>query len=270
MSLNFTKMHGLGNDFMLVEWSADTPRPQPEQVRLWADRRQGIGFDSLLLIDSSGDLPSYRVLNAEGGEAEQCGNGARCIASFLAPGGDAELTLMSRAGPIEARVNGCGVVSINLGEPDFLPESLPFLNAEPGSTQRRHLSSGPVEFEVVSMGNPHAVIAVPAVESAPVASIGAELGQHPDFPQGVNVGFAEAQDRGRIKLRVFERGVGETRACGTGAAAAAALGIRAGRLDDTVEVSLPGGVLTVSWQGPGTPLWQTGQTAKVYEGRVEQ
>jgi diaminopimelate epimerase len=224
----------------------------------------------LLLIDRGGVTPRYQVLNADGGEAEQCGNGVRCIASYLAPAGEAELTLQSRAGPISARVGRDGLVSINLGEPDFRPESLPFLNAAGESTQRRVLSGGPVEFAVVSMGNPHAVIEVPSVESAPVAELGAELGRHADFPQGVNVGFAAWQGETRLNLRVYERGVGETRACGTGAAAAAAVGMRAGKLAPTVEVNLPGGVLTVSWQGSGTPLWQTGPTARVYEGRIQQ
>jgi diaminopimelate epimerase len=270
MNLNFTKMHGLGNDFVLIEWPEGRPRPPPALVQSWSDRRLGIGFDSLLLIDRSSGTACYQVLNADGGEAEQCGNGVRCIASFLAPAGETELKLQSRAGPIIARVGRHGLVSINLGEPDFRPESLPFLNAGDELTQRRVLSDGPVEFAVVSMGNPHAVIAVSSVESAPVARLGAELGRHADFPRGVNVGFAARQSEARLNLRVCERGIGETRACGTGAAAAVAVGIRAGRLAPTVEVNLPGGVLTVSWQGSGTPLWQTGPTAKVYEGRIEQ
>jgi diaminopimelate epimerase len=271
MQINFVKMHGLGNDFMVVDWPVDRPLPDAGQLRLLADRRLGIGFDSLLAIapaDGAADTFSYRVFNADGSEAEQCGNGARCIARHVAAPGQRELTLLSKGGPVAARVLDGGRISINLGEPNFRPAALPFDAAEADS-YTLELSQGPVSFGVVSMGNPHAVIAVDSADAAPVGILGPELATHRAFPQGVNVGFAERQSDTRLKLRVYERGVGETRACGTGAAAAMATGRRRGQLAETVEVELPGGVLTVSWPGPGSPLWQTGQTSVVYEGQIE-
>jgi diaminopimelate epimerase len=263
-------MHGLGNDFMVVEWPRAKPLPSAADVRAWADRRTGIGFDSLLLVDrgANGTRPSYRVFNADGGESEQCGNGARCIARWLAPKSDSRLALESAGGIIEAQVQENGDVTVNLGEPDFRPAALPFL-ATPADRYRRELPSGSVEFGAVSMGNPHAVIAVDSVEMAPVGILGPELQAHRDFPSSVNVGFMERLDDARIRLRVYERGVGETRACGTGAAAAVAVGRRWGILGEEVAVSLPGGVLTVRWPGPGSALWQTGPTTLVYEGRIE-
>lgn len=272
MQLSFTKMEGLGNDFMVVRWPAGSPAPSAALVRHWADRRHGIGFDSLLAIDAArepGSLASYRVFNADGGEVEQCGNGVRCIASLLAPHPAAEIRLESRAGTVEARVLGSGRVSVNLGEPRFEPASLPFETDSPGPRYRLELDSAQVEFGIASMGNPHVVIPVDSVETAPVGILGAEMARNAAFPAGVNVGFMQRIDRERIRLRVFERGVGETLACGTGAAAAVAVGRAWGWLDETVEVTLPGGLLTVSWPGPGSVLWQTGPTTKVYEGRVE-
>jgi diaminopimelate epimerase len=173
------------------------------------------------------------------------------------------------SGPVAARVGDGGIVSINLGEPVFTPAALPFRAAEPADSYTLGLDSGPVTFGIVSMGNPHAVIEVDSVDDAPVGIIGAELNRHPAFPEGVNVGFAERVSSRQIRLRVFERGVGETRACGTGAAAAMATGRRRGTLDASVAADLPGGRLDVDWPGPGSDLWQTGQTTRVYEGRIE-
>jgi diaminopimelate epimerase len=276
MQLKFVKMHGLGNDFMLVEWPAGRAMPAPDLVRRLGDRRRGVGFDSLLLVDPGA---SYRVFNADGGEAEQCGNGARCIAAFLANGRPQDMELASRVGPVGAKVADAGVVSINLGEPAFEPAALPFLPASAAPAAgaaagaadryRLELASGPVEFAVVSMGNPHAVIAVDSVDAAPVGIIGAELAVHAAFPEGVNVGFAERVSSSKIRLRVYERGIGETLACGTGAAAAVATGRRRGELDANVTVALPGGKLIVDWPGAGADLWQTGQTTAVYEGLIE-
>lgn len=266
MQLKFLKMHGLGNDFMVVEWPAGRPLPDPGLVRRLSDRRTGVGFDSLLLVS---DRVSYRILNADGGEAEQCGNGARCIAAFLADGEHREIELMSIAGPVYAKVADAGVVSIDLGVPDFRPGSLPFDAAAEKDSYRLELESGPVDFGIVSMGNPHAVITVDSVDAAPVGIIGAELAVHPAFPEGVNVGFAERVSSSLIRLRVYERGIGETRACGTGAAAAVATGRRRGELDARVAVELPGGRLDVDWPGAGAELWQTGQTTRVYEGLID-
>jgi diaminopimelate epimerase len=266
MQLKFVKMHGLGNDFMLVERPKEQPLPSPALVRRWADRRQGVGFDSLLVVAPDA---SYRVFNADGGEALQCGNGARCIAAYLADGTARSMELKSIGGAVEAKVGAGDIVSINLGVPDFRPEALPFAADAEADRYRLELASGPVEFGIVSMGNPHAVIEVDSVDEAPVGIIGAELAVHPAFASGVNVGFMERRSSSSIRLRVFERGVGETRACGTGAAAAAATGRRRGLLDATVEVELPGGKLEVDWPGAGADLWQTGQTTKVYEGLIE-
>lgn len=266
MRLKFVKMHGIGNDFMVAEWPADRPPPAPELVRAWGDRRHGVGFDSLLLIDRDG---RYRVFNADGGEAEQCGNGARCIAAYLADGTPGPIELKSVAGPVGTKVLDGGLVAIDLGEPDFRPESLPFTTDAEADSYTLELESGTVEFGIVSMGNPHAVIAVDSVDEARVGIIGPELAAHPAFAQGVNVGFAERVSPSQLRLRVYERGVGETLACGTGAAAAVATGRRRGLLDERVSVELPGGTLVVEWSGPGADLWQTGQTTKVYEGQIE-
>jgi diaminopimelate epimerase len=273
MQLRFAKMHALGNDFMVARWPADQPSPSPDLVRRWADRHLGVGFDQLLLLEGSapaGSDAAYRVFNADGREAEQCGNGARCIARFLRPGGgDAELSLASAGGAIAARLLPDGYVSVNLGEPNFSPAALPFLTDAPAARYRLELAAGPVEFGAVSLGNPHAVILVDSVETAPVGILGPELAAHSAFPSGVNVGFMQIESERRIRLRVFERGVGETCACGTGAAAAVAVGRHWGRLSADVEVALTGGVLAVRWPGPGSALWQTGPTSWVYEGQIE-
>jgi diaminopimelate epimerase len=272
MKLAFTKMNGLGNDFMVLPWPSTHVPPGPEVVRRWADRRRGVGFDQLLLVDSehpeAGDA-SYRILNADGSEVEQCGNGARCLARYLAPRLGNELKLLSPAGAVAARVESGDRVSVDLGVPDFRPATLPFLVPTERDRYRLEVAGRDVEFGAVSMGNPHAVLAVESVAAAEVELLGPAFQRHASFPQSVNVGFMERQSERRIRLRVFERGVGETLACGTGAAAAVAVGRRWGWLGEKVEVELPGGVLEVNWSGPGAPLWQTGPTTAVYEGYIE-
>jgi diaminopimelate epimerase len=272
MKLAFTKMNGLGNDFMVVDWPRDLAPPTPDLVRGWADRRRGVGFDQLLLV--RGDPPaagdaSYQIFNADGGEVAQCGNGARCLARFLAPRFGTELTLVSPAGAVAAKVLSGERVSVDLGVPDFRPAALPFLAEREQDRYRLEVAGRAVEFGAVSMGNPHAVIPVESVDTAPVEQLGPALQRHPSFPESVNVGFMQRESERRIRLRVYERGVGETLACGTGAAAAVAVGRRWGQLAAEVEVSLPGGELMVSWPGPGSPLWQTGPTTAVYEGYIE-
>ena len=272
MKLPFTKMNGLGNDFMVVEWPHDRPLPDGELIRRWSDRRRGVGFDQLLVLaaerPSNGDA-SYRNFNADGGEVEQCGNGVRCLARFLAPRVGSELTLVSPAGAVAARVRSPDDVSVNLGVPNFRPSALPFVADDEHDRYRVEVEGETVELGAVSMGNPHAVIAVPAVATAPVERIGAAFQHHSRFPRRVNVGFMERVDERRIRLRVYERGVGETLACGTGAAAAVAVGRRWGMLGEKVAVELPGGTLEVNWPGLGAPLWQTGPTATVYEGYID-
>lgn len=270
MRLPFTKMEALGNDFVLMEWPEGVPVPAAERIRRLGDRRRGIGFDQLLLIGRRpGVAATYRVFNADGGEAEQSGNGVRCLARHLAPPGGGEVLLAGAAGLITAQVDDEGLVTVDLGVPDFRPASLPFAAEEERERYRLRVASGEVELGAVSMGNPHAVIEVDSVERAPVGILAPELQAHAAFPKGVNVGFMERVTPSRIRLRVFERGAGETLACGSGAAAAVAVGRRWGLLEPEVDVALPGGSLTVRWPGPGAPLRQTGPATTVYEGRIE-
>ena len=273
MKLQFAKMHGAGNDFMVMRWPSGVRLPDQALVRRWADRRRGTGFDQLLLIEAEYQGPedgAYRVFNADGTEVEQCGNGVRCVARFLAAESGADrLKLMSTGGAVEARILADGQVSVSFGEPDFSPAALPFEVEDEAATYELRLGGREVEFGAVSLGNPHAVIRTDSVDQAPVGILGAEFQEHSAFPRGVNVGFMEVRDTERIELRVFERGVGETLACGTGAAAAVAIGRQWGLLGTRVDVSLPGGVLEVNWQGPGSPLWLAGPTTWVYEGQIE-
>jgi diaminopimelate epimerase len=272
MQLKFVKMNGLGNDVMIVEWPAGARAPDAAIARRWGDRRRGVGFDQLLVLSPNRPptgAASYRVFNADGGEVEQCGNGVRCLAQFLAPRFGPELTLVGPAGSIAARVLSAETVSVDLGEPDFRPQALPFVASDQRPRYRLEVADRTVEFGAVSMGNPHAVIPVDSVEHAPVGILGPALQEHPSFPKSVNVGFMQRESRERVRLRVYERGVGETLACGTGAAAAVAVGRLWGELSDEVQVHLPGGALTVTWRGPGSALWQTGPTTAVYEGQIE-
>ncbi len=271
MDISFTKMHGLGNDFMVVRWPDDLAMPSPAQVRAWADRRTGVGFDQLLVLGTPRDAAtraSLEIMNSDGSTAQQCGNGIRCIARFLAESPEEAFTIGSAAGPIAVQVHADGRVSANLGEPRFEPEALPFLTEERAARYRLDLAGTEVEFGIASMGNPHAVIRVDSVASAPVSILGPKLEQHPSFPQGVNVGFMERVAADAIRLRVFERGAGETLACGTGAAAAVAVGRVWGLLDSRVTVTLPGGELDVEWHGPGSDLWQTGPAVQVFEAKI--
>ncbi|MGD8808680.1 MAG: diaminopimelate epimerase [Gammaproteobacteria bacterium] len=271
MDISFKKMHGLGNDFMVARWPDDVPLPAREQVRKWSNRRTGVGFDQLLLLGSPTDAATRArldIMNSDGSHARQCGNGIRCVARFLATSAHDEFVIGSDSGPIAVRLLRDGLVSANLGEPRFEPAALPFTAHERTLRYRLQLSAGEVEFGAVSMGNPHAVIAVDSVTAAPVSILGPELEQHPSFPQGVNVGFMQRVAEDAIRLRVFERGAGETLACGTGAAAAVAVGRIWDWLGSHVTVALPGGALDVDWQGPGSDLWQTGPAEYVYEGRI--
>jgi diaminopimelate epimerase len=277
MQLDFIKMHGLGNDFIVLD--APTTAGLPLSAGDWrqlADRRSGIGFDQALVLEPArnGDAAAYyRIFNADGSEVEQCGNGVRCLAELLRRRGMARngrVRLDSPAGPIEAELGKPGIVAVDMGEPVFTPESVAFDAAgEPGPRYHIDLAGGRVEFAIASMGNPHAVLDVDDVSRAPVAETGALLERHPRFTRRVNVGFRQILARDHIRLRVFERGVGETLACGTGACAAAATGILAGRLDGRVRIDLPGGTLIVRWEGPGTRLWLEGPAEVSFTGRFE-
>ncbi len=275
MRLDFIKMHGLGNDFLVLDRRAGDPVLGALQWQALANRHTGVGFDQALIIEpprTSTALASYRVINADGSEVEQCGNGARCIAWLLQqrhPQANGSMLLDSGAGLVRARVLGPGQVSIDMGVPDFSPQSI-HLDVPAEALHYAVLVDGEsVEFGAVSMGNPHAVLTVAAVATAPVAALGAKLESHPRFAQRTNVGFMQIIDESHVRLRVFERGVGETQACGTGACAAVAVGRRHGRLGAEVEVSLPGGNLTIAWPGEGQPLWMTGPAVESFRGQVD-
>jgi diaminopimelate epimerase len=278
MQLDFTKMHGLGNDFIVFDAPRDGRLPTADEWRALSARHTGIGFDQALVIEPprrAGTQAYYRIFNADGGEVEQCGNGVRCLAAFLhrrgvaTNGGDDEVVLDSPAGLIRARVHEAGLISVDMGVPNFDPKSLPFDASAEAHVYPLAVAGTEVEIGAVSMGNPHAVLTVTSVASAPLDRLGPAIEKHPRFPKRVNVGFMEIVDRSHIRLRVFERGVGETLACGTGACAAVAVGRRHGRLDSTVEVQLPGGKLEITWDGPGEHIWMKGPTAVSFTGRVE-
>jgi diaminopimelate epimerase len=279
MHLDFIKMHGLGNDFIVLDSPArDGLRFSPAQWRQLADRHRGIGFDQALVLEpprNNDTLAYYRNFNADGSEVEQCGNGVRCLAELLRLRGMAhngKLTLEGPAGRMHAELGAPGIVAVDMGEPEFSPEAVAFDTAgQPGPHYRIDAAGQTAMFAIASMGNPHAVIEVPNVATAPVGTLGPALESHPRFVRRVNVGFRQILARNHIRLRVFERGVGETQACGTGACAAVATGIRDGLLDAAVQVDvdLPGGALSVSWAGPGHRLWLKGPAEVSFSGRFE-
>lgn len=274
MLLHFTKMHGLGNDFMVVDLITQRARLLDEQVRELADRHFGIGFDQLLIVEPPLDPDMdfrYRIFNADGSEVENCGNGARCFARFVR---DQRLThkheihVETRGGPLTLKVENDGRVSVDMGVPRFAPQSLPFEADEDRLRHRLEVDGETHEIGVASMGNPHAVLRVEDVDTAPVASLGPAIEAHPRFPRRVNVGFMQVVSPHEIRLRVFERGSGETMACGTGACAAVACGIRQGLLESPVTVHLRGGDLTIAWPDQDAPLVMTGPVVRVFDGRV--
>lgn len=277
MRYEFIKMHGLGNDFIVLDAPARDGLPiSPDQWRALGDRHRGIGFDQALVLEpprSPGTQAYYRIFNTDGTEVEQCGNGVRCLAELLRMRGQApngKVLLDSPAGRITASLGEPGTVSVDMGVPQFTPQSVAFDTA--GQTGPRYaidLQDQRVEFVIASMGNPHAVIDVTDTATAPVESWGAALESHPRFRRRVNVGFRQIRNRAHLGLRVFERGVGETRACGTGACAAVATGIHAGLLDTRVQVDLPGGTLYVSWAGGNNPLWLEGPAEVSFTGQFE-
>ena len=275
MKLRFAKMHGLGNDFMVLDALDAGVRLSQARVRELADRRTGVGFDQLLLLEAPKAQQfhaNYRIFNADGGEVEQCGNGVRCVARYLANHGvvkDGEVRLGTLAGPVQAELRKDGLVRADMGVPRLEPAEIPFIAAARAMQYELDVDGRTVEIGAVSMGNPHAILDVPDVDSAPVAELGPRIEHHPRFPKRANVGFASWQGRKSMRLRVWERGTGETLACGTGACAAVVWGRLLGWLDEEVEVELRGGRLVVSWRGEGAPVWMTGPAVTVYEGQVE-
>jgi diaminopimelate epimerase len=275
MRIDFTKMHGAGNDFIVFDLPPGRDPPSAEQLRKLANRRTGIGFDQALALEKPRRPDTavfYRIFNADGIEVEQCGNGARCVAALLHRRGQTRagaVTMDSPSGLIRARVERAGVVSVDMGAPTFEPRSLPFDAPSRADTYTLEVGGQKVEIGAVSMGNPHAVLTVDSTDTAPVETLGAAIEKHPRFPNRVNAGFVEIIDRSHIRLRVYERGVGETLACGTGACAAVAVERKRGLLDASVLVTVRGGELRVNWDNPGDNIWLTGPAEIAFEGHVE-
>lgn len=275
MLVRFTKMHGLGNDFMVVNNLANDIILDKSTVRKLSDRRFGIGFDQLLVVEEGSDDTvefNYRIYNSDGGEVEHCGNGARCFAKFVRDKGlttNTEIAVNTSAGRIVLIVNDDETVTVRMGIPEFEPSLIPFSADSVSSSYTLNLNDEVLQIGALAIGNPHGVIPVANVDTANVEDIGPEVESHSRFPNRVNVGFMEVVSKRHIRLRVFERGVGETKACGTGACAAVVSGIVRGLLQNKVRVSLPGGDLGVEWNGPGETVLMTGPCETVFEGTIE-
>jgi diaminopimelate epimerase len=274
MKLRFTKMHGIGNDFVIVDCRAQSLGLSTAQIAHVGDRHRGVGFDQLLTIEPPHDATCafrYGIYNSDGSDALQCGNGARCVAAWLRRAGALGMgatRLESPSGPVGIEILGDGRVRADMGIPRFAPADIP-LRMPAGDPYWLMIDDDDVEFGAVSMGNPHAVIEVADVATAPLDSLGAALSINANFPQGCNVGFAQILDRAHLRLRVWERGAGATLACGSGACAAVAVLRRRGKLDADVSVALPGGELGIHWDAEGSALWMTGPAQFVFEGEIE-
>ena len=274
MLLKFTKMHGLGNDFVVIDGVNQSVDLATDQLKSIADRHFGIGCDQILLVESptvaNADF-RYRIFNSDGGEVQQCGNGARCFVQFVHEKGLTEkntISVETLGGIIEIHRQSNGEITVNMGIPDFEPQSLPLLAEERKAHYSINIDNKEIDFGAVSVGNPHAVIQVDDIDKAPVTEWGAILESHDIFPERVNVGFMQILDRDRIRLRVFERGVGETLACGTGACAAVLVGINWEVLNNRVTVELPGGNLLVEWDNGQAPVFMTGPAQTVFDGQI--
>ena len=269
--LRFTKMQGLGNDFVVLDGVRQHVELSPSQLRLLADRRFGVGCDQVLLVEKArGDADfRYRIFNADGGEVEQCGNGARCFVVFVRDQGlttKRELRVETAGGLIVPRLEADGQVTVDMGVPRFAPEDVPFEGGEGAIDETLSVDGTLLRISALSMGNPHAVQVVSDVDLASVATQGPRIERHPRFPQRVNAGYMQVVDRATIRLRVWERGVGETLACGTGACAAVVAGMRLRLIDSPVRVQARGGELIIAWAGDGLPVQMTGPAATVFEG----
>jgi diaminopimelate epimerase len=275
MKTRFAKMHGLGNDFVVLDAVTQAIEMTPERARLLADRHFGIGCDQVLIVERSARPDAdfrYRIFNADGGEVEQCGNGARCFARFVHEKGltaRREIRVETKCGIIAPRLEADGDVTVDMGVPRFEASRVPFVSDSDALVQPLRVGEATVDITALSMGNPHAVQVVDDVRAAPLAGLGPLIENHPRFPQRVNAGFMQVVDRHSIRLRVFERGAGETLACGTGACAAVAAGIARGLLESPVRVSTHGGDLTIAWDGPGQPVRMTGPAVTVFDGEIE-
>ena len=274
MLLKFTKMHGAGNDFVVLDGVRQKIELSPEQLRLLADRHFGVGCDQILLVEKAQRAEAdfrYRIFNADGGEVEQCGNGARCFVRFVH---DQKLThkreivVETRSGLITPRLEDDGRVTVNMGAPIFDAVLIPFDGGSGAASEPLEVAGETLQISALSMGNPHAVQVVADVERAPVEKLGPLIERHPRFPKRVNAGFMQIMDRQHIRLRVYERGSGETLSCGTGACAAVVAGIRRGLLDSTVNVATHGGALVIVWAGEGQPVLMTGPAITVFAGEI--
>lgn len=275
MQLRFTKMHGLGNDFVVIDGIGQRFVPEAEQIRFLADRRFGIGCDQVLLVEpaaAAGADFGYRIFNADGGEVEQCGNGARCFARYVREHGltdKDEIVVDTRAARLTLQMQTDGQVTVDMGEPELEPARIPFDASATAPTYTLEVDGRPYAIGAVSMGNPHAVLLVDDIDQAPVTTLGPLIESHHRFPRRVNAGFVQIVDRAHIRVRVYERGAGETLACGSGACAAVVAGRVQERLDADVAVDLPGGRLMISWPGQGHPVKMTGPATTVFEGQIE-
>jgi diaminopimelate epimerase len=274
MLLKFTKMHGAGNDFVMLDGVRQDIELSPEQLRLLADRHFGVGCDQILLVEKTGNKEAdfrYRIFNADGGEVEQCGNGARCFLRFVHDQkltSKREIVVETHSGLISPRLEQDGRVTVNMGAPIFDPARIPFDGGSGAVSEPLEIAGETLDISVLSMGNPHAVQVVDDVERAPVKEAGPLIEHHPRFPKRVNAGFMQVMDRHNLRLRVYERGAGETLSCGTGACAAVVAGIRRGLLDSPVNVATRGGVLTISWEGDGAAVLMTGPAITVFSGEI--
>lgn len=272
--IKFTKMHGAGNDFIVLDGVRQHIELGVEQLRLLADRHFGVGCDQILLVEKARHPEAdfrYRIFNADGGEVEQCGNGARCFARFVYEQkltSKREIVVETRGGLISPRLEQDGRVTVNMGVPVFDAARIPFDGDSGAAAVPLDVAGETLAISALSMGNPHAVQVVADVEQAPVERLGPLIERHPRFPKRVNAGFMQVVDRGRIRLRVYERGAGETLACGTGACAAVVAGIRRGLLDSPVNVATRGGVLTIAWAGGGAAVQMTGPAVTVFAGEI--
>lgn len=275
MQLKFTKMHGLGNDFVVIDAMAAPIVLTPARLRFIADRHFGIGCDQILMVEPARSKDTdfyYRIFNADGGEVEQCGNGARCFVRYVHQRGLTTKTVIrvgTLGGVIEPRLEADGQITVDMGAPEFEPARVPFNAPARAPLYDLLVNKKPIKINCLSMGNPHAVQLVPDVETAPVATEGPLIESHADFPQRVNAGYMQVVDRSHIRLRVYERGAGETLACGTGACAAVVAGIQRGLLDARVTVSTRGGDLVIVWAGAGQPVLMTGPAVSVFDGEIE-
>lgn len=273
-SLAFTKMHGLGNDFVVIDAIRQQVSVTSEMVRFLADRHFGIGCDQLLVVEPAQGADAdfrYRIFNADGSEVSQCGNGARCFARFVREKGLTDqdtIRVETRSGKMVLHLIEGGEVLVDMGVPKHAPEQIPLLAEQESVSYSVEITGKPHLFSAVSMGNPHAVLRVEDVDQAPVDVLGPVLESHALFPERVNVGFLQVVDRHHARLRVYERGSGETLACGSGACAAAVAGIEQGVLESPVEITLPGGGLIISWQGRGFPVMMQGPAVTVFEGEI--